>query len=81
MTASIFFSVCWVKSANRVRITISPGRSALSPAACMSMMPDVAAIDDRVCVPHGSQTCRGDVMVEPTDLLAASKSETGYGMK
>lgn len=72
ITISIFFSVCCVKSANNVRITISPGRKALSPEVCISIMPPaVAAIDERVCVPQGNQTCRGDVTDVDPDLVAS----------
>lgn len=68
-----------MKSANSVRITISPGRNIFSPDEGMSKMPAVAAIDDRVWLPQGSQIWRGDVIEAAAaaawaDLVVWSKS-------
>lgn len=44
-------------------MTISPGRSEPSDTFVgTSNMPAVAAMDDRVWLPHGSHCCRGDVI-------------------
>lgn len=61
ITPSIFFSACFVKSANKVRITISPGRRFPSFSDCISIKPAAAAIDDLVCIPQGKNADRVEV--------------------